>query len=111
VWAQCRDWLVPIMVDTTEAEVLADLEANRAQLWMGDGAAMVLQLLTPPPTLHIWLAGGELGGLLDMRGGMEAWARSQGCEAVTINGRRGWDRVLKPYGYEPDGEELRKALK
>lgn len=98
------------MVDTTEAELLTELEANRAQLWRGDRAAMVVMLITPPPTLHIWLAGGDLDDLLNMRGGLEAWARSQGCEQVTINGRRGWNRVLAPFGYEPDGEELRKAL-
>jgi hypothetical protein len=109
-WQRCRDWLVPVMVDTTEAEVLALLAANQAQLWAAERAAMVLQLLKPPPTLHIWLAGGEMTDLLDMRGGMEAWARSQGCEFVTINGRRGWARVLKPYGYVPDAEEVRKAL-
>ena len=98
------------MVDTTEPEVLADLAANRAHLWLGDGAAMVLQLLRPPPVAHIWLAGGDLAGLMAMRGGLEAWARSQGCEAITINGRRGWQRVLGPFGYVPDGVELRKAL-
>lgn len=98
------------MVDATEAEVLALLASNRAQLWQSDNSAMVLQLLRPPPTLHIWLAGGEMSDLLGMRGGMEAWARSQGCEFVTINGRRGWARVLAPFGYLPDGDELRKAL-
>lgn len=109
-WDRCRDWLLPIMVDTTEEEVLGLLAANQAQLWQGDASAMVLQLLRPPPTLHIWLAGGEMSDLLAMRGGMEAWGRSQGCEFVTINGRRGWARVLAPFGYEPDGEELRKSL-
>jgi hypothetical protein len=98
------------MVDTTEAEVLELLRANQAQLWQGDTAAAVLQLIRPPPTLHIWLAGGSMAGLLEMRAGMEAWGRSQGCDYVTINGRRGWARVLAPFGYEPDGEELRKAL-
>ena len=99
------------MVDTDEAEVFGLLISNQAQLWLGERSAMVLQLLTPPPIVHIWLAGGDLDDLLSMRGGMEAWGRSQGCEAVTINGRRGWARVLKPYGYEPDGDELRKALR
>ena len=102
--------LRPCFVDTTEEELIGELEANRAQLWCGDASAMVLQLLRPPPTLHIWLAGGDLRDLLNMRGGMEAWARSQGCEQVTINGRLGWQRVLGRFGYEPDGEELRKVL-
>lgn len=90
--------------------MIGELEANRAQLWRADRAAMVVMLLTPPPTLHIWLAGGDMADLLNMRGGLEAWGRSQGCEWVTINGRKGWNRVLSPFGYEPDGEELRKAL-
>jgi hypothetical protein len=99
------------MVDTTEEEVFADLIANRAQLWRGERSAMVLQLIAPPPVLHIWLAGGDLDDLLAMRAGLEAWGRTQGCEAVTINGRNGWRRVLARFGYEPDGEELRKALR
>jgi hypothetical protein len=98
------------MVDTTEENVLDLLKSNQVTLWRSDRSAMVMQLLRPPPTLHIWLAGGEMDDLLSMRGGMEAWARSQGCEFVTINGRRGWARVLGPFGYEPDGEELRKSL-
>lgn len=110
-WAACRDWLVPVMVDTTEAEVIALLADNQAQLWRVEGAAMVVQLIQPPPTVHIWLAGGEMGALLSMRGGLEAWGRAQGCDWITINGRRGWKRVLAPFGYEPDGEELRKALR
>lgn len=110
-WQIARPWLSLAMVDTDEAEVLDLLRRNHAQLWLGDGAAMVIQLLSPPPIAHIWLAGGELSGLLDMRGGLEAWSRSQGCEAVTINGRSGWRRLLAPYGYEPDGDELRKALR
>jgi hypothetical protein len=98
------------MVDTTEEEVLGLLASNQAQLWRSDHSVMVLQLLRPPPTCHIWLAAGEMDDLIAMRVGVEAWARSQGCEFVTINGRRGWARVLAPFGYEPDGEELRKSL-
>lgn len=107
-WA--LDLLRPCFVDTTEEELVAEIEANRATLWCGDGSAMVMQLLTPPPTLHIWHAGGNLDDLLSLRGGMEAWGRSQGCKLVTINGRKGWARVLAPFGYERDGDELRKVL-
>lgn len=109
-WAKARGWLLPAMVDTTEPELLALLEANQAQLWLGDRSALVVQLLRPPPTLHIWLAGGDLDDVLSLRAGLEAWGRSQGCEYMTINGRRGWERVLAPHGYLPEGEELRKTL-
>lgn len=99
------------MVDTTEEEVLSLLAANHAQLWPGDGAAMVVQLLTGPPKgCHIWLAGGDLRALLAMRAGLEAWARAQGCENISLTGRRGWLRVLEPYGYRPVGDDLVKEL-
>ncbi len=99
------------MKDTTEAEVLAEIWANRAQLWPGERSAMVTQLLSlPEPTMHVWLAGGSLRDLLALRAGVEAWGRNHGAQFVTINGRPGWARVLSPFGFVRDGEELRKVL-
>lgn len=110
-WPRCRDWLTPAMVDTTEAEVVQLLASDHAQLWPGDGAAMVVQLLAGPPKgAHIWLAGGDMTGLLAMRPGLEAWARWQGCREISLNGRRGWQRVLAEHGYAPQGENLIKGL-
>lgn len=108
-YLRVRQWLLPAMVDTTEAELLAELAANRATLWPAPNAAMVTQLIAPD-FLHVWIAGGDLSALLDMRGGIEAWGRAQGARKVSINGRRGWARVLAQHGYQPDGEELVKVL-
>jgi hypothetical protein len=105
-----RHWLKPAMTDTTEEEVTMELAMGRAQLWRGDTAAIVTQLTRPPPTLHGWLAGGDIAGILELRPGIEAWARAQGCEFVTLEGRRGWGRVFRPFGYVADGAELRKVL-
>ena len=30
---------------------------------------------------------------------VEQWAKSNGCDGMEIVGGRGWERVLKPYGY------------
>jgi hypothetical protein len=110
-WAACRVWLTPALEDATEAEVLAELAAGRAQLWAGERGAMVTQLVTgPEPFLHVWLGGGQLTELLRLRPGIEAWARAQGARAVRIHGRRGWRRALKAVGFAPLGDELRKVL-
>jgi hypothetical protein len=110
-WARCRLWIVPALEDATEGEVLAEIASGRAQLWCGERSAMVTQLVrTAELFIHVWLGGGDLAELTAMRPGVEAWARAQGARAARIHGRRGWRRVLRPQGFHPCGEELRKAL-
>jgi hypothetical protein len=111
-WARCRAWLIPAMSDTCEAEVLAELEAGRAQLWAGERSAMVSRLIRGPDELYalVWLGGGDLRELLENAPGAIAWARAQGCQAARINGRLGWARVLKAAGWQRHGGDLRKVL-
>lgn len=106
------DWLRPALVDASEAELLEDLESGRAQLWPGETAAVVTQCLIDEAgrTLHVWLAGGDMDGVLALRPGIEAWGRAQGCRCMTIDGRRGWNRVLRRHGYELQGAELKRTL-
>lgn len=48
-------------------------------------------------------------------GSVERYASEIGCDSVLVYGRRGWDRVLKPYGYTkaPDayGVAIRKDIR
>lgn len=106
------EWLRPALVDTTDAGLVEELGANRAQLWRGDTAAVVTQCVERHDgrALHVWLAGGALRGVLALRPGIEAWGRAQGCEFMTINGRTGWARVLGRHGYRNVAGELRKDL-
>lgn len=92
----------------TWADIEARLQANTAQLWLGEGCAMLTELF--PDEIHVWLGGGRLLGLLKLRPQVEETARFWGCKRATINGRLGWDRVLKPYGYRRVGDELEKTL-
>lgn len=110
-WDRCRGWLTAALEDASEAEVLGELAAGRAQLWCGERAALVTQLIHgPEPFVHVWLGGGELSELRRLAPGVEAWARAQGARAARINGRRGWARALRAQGFVPEGDELRKAL-
>lgn len=106
------DWLRPGIEDATEAELIEDLKAGRAQLWPGDTAAMVTQVLDNQDgrALHVWIAGGALDGILALKPGVEAWGRAMGCNYVSINSRPGWTRLLRDDGFALVGEELRKLL-
>lgn len=106
------DWLRRALRDATESELLAELAAGRAELWLGEACAVVTQHVPDPkePCLHIWLAGGRLTDVLALRPGIEARARGLGCRCITIDGRRGWRRVMRPFGYRLVGKELKRML-
>lgn len=106
------EWLRPALHDASEAELLAELESGRAQLWIGERCAIVTQQVMEidGPCLHVWLAGGALNGVLELRAGIEAWARGAGCRSITIDGRPGWRRVLNAFGYRIAGHELKRML-
>lgn len=113
-WNRCRAWLLAALEPGcgSEQDVLADLQVGRAQLWPGEASAMVTRCVVDDrgPCLHVWLAGGDLVDILRLKPGIEAWARAQGCERVTINGRQGWARVLRRSGYVRVGDELERRL-
>ena len=109
-WVRVRRWLLPAMVDATEAEVVAELLAGWATLWPGEKAAFVTTLVTDPARMHVWLGGGDGAEMLAMIPGMAAWGRAQGAKWATVNGRRGWKRRLRDFGFEPRDGELWKAL-
>ncbi len=92
----------------TWADVEACLIANTAQLWTTPDAAMVTEI--EGDAIHVWLGGGSLRSLLDIRPRVEAVAREWGLKRATIDGRLGWGRVLKPCGYVRRGQELEKRL-
>jgi hypothetical protein len=106
------EWLRPALNDASVDELLAELSSGTAQLWLGETSALVTQIVGDGADrcLHIWLAGGKLDGVLSLRPGLEAWARGQGCRSITIDGRLGWRRVLRPFGYRLAGHELKRSL-
>jgi hypothetical protein len=42
-----------------------------------------------------------LDQILEMHEDVIAWAKAQGCSAVTMTGRFGWKKPLKAYGWQP----------
>lgn len=101
--------LEPALTDgDTWADVEARLNENTAQLWLGEACAFLTEIWGHD--IHVWLAGGRLRGLMDLRPRIEETARYWGLKRVTLKGRPGWDRVLKKSGYVRKGDELEKRL-
>jgi len=50
--------------------------------------------------VHVWLGAGDLDELLAMRPLVERYGKDVGCTRATIDGRLGWDRVLKAHGFK-----------
>lgn len=94
------------------AALTTALDSNRAQLWLtvddkGPVAAMVTRI--DGDTLEVWLAGGAVlsGSVPYLETAIEA-SKDIGTTNGRIIGRKGWERVLRQYGWHRDGEDLVK---
>ena len=99
------------------ADVCRFLDQRAMQLWLlWDGSvrgAVVTELCNYPcyRTCIVRLFAADRAirdAWLPMLGIIEAWARTQDCEAIEVIGRPGWKRVLS--GYEQTHLVLRKDL-
>lgn len=96
------------------AEVVECLDDGRAQLWLTVTDEPIAAMVTrrDGDTLEVWLAGGKvLSGSIPFLETALAAAKADGATNGRIIGRRGWARVLAPFGWRRDGDELVKDLR
>lgn len=92
-------------------EVVEDLDDGRAQLWLTVTDRPIAAMVTrrDGDTLEVWLAGGAvLSGSIPFLETALAAAKADGATNGRITGRKGWQRVLRPWGWRPCGEDLVK---
>ena len=83
------------------------------QYWERGDSVLVTELEHYPlkKVCHLFLAGGSLEGLRKMLPGLERWAIAQGCKALTLTGRLGWQRsFLVDDGYAVKWCSMAKEL-
>lgn len=102
-WSRCEPWIAAALArepgeTRSIADVRAEVEAGKAWFMPGPNAAAVLRVTK---RAHVWLAGGSLAEIVNRLPETERWAVNQGCERLSLVGRKGWNRVLAPYGFEP----------
>lgn len=108
-----RELLTPALEGKTWADVVAAVNARKAQVWAENDSVMVTELWNrdgQPDCIHVWLGGGNLKDLLVLRPKVEAQAKAWGFKRATIAGRLGWDRVLKRFGYVRRDDQLERVL-
>jgi hypothetical protein len=84
-------------------DVEAAILSGRMQLWPGSKSMAVTEIVEYPRkrVLNCFLAAGDMDEIVDMISSAAAWGRAQGCESLTLSGRKGWERVLSPHGFKP----------
>lgn len=103
---RCRAFLEPALAysgGTHEWQDIVDgVHSSRMQLWANDNAAAITEIIKFPRkvALNVFLAGGEMEGVLEMMDSAKVWGAQQGCDIITMSGRRGWLRVLDKHGWQ-----------
>ena len=106
-WRRCLPWIEAALDYAGGTHTIEDVEAQIARgeawFWPGEKSALVTEILEYPQfkAASFWLAGGDLGELLDMTPSVETWAVTMGCSKIFECGRPGWAKALKPLGYAP----------
>jgi hypothetical protein len=88
------------------------INEGNMQLWPASNSAAVTEIIqyARKKVLNVFLAGGDLQEIV---GGLDAateWAKSQGCDSMTLYGRKGWERVLDSHGFKPVMVVLERAI-
>lgn len=107
VWLQAAKLLKPALGEgKTIDQVLVAIMQKDAQLWIAATetelqAACVTEIKYHPgrKVCNVWLCGGKgVNNWVHFLDTIEAWAKEQGCEALTIDHARiGWQRLLKRF--------------
>jgi hypothetical protein len=98
--SRVQAWLQPALDHAanryTFEDVIAEVEAGEAHLWVFTKSAVVTRFLDEPAgrTFLYWLAGGDLDEIKEMEPHMTAWGQMQGCTRKMLVGRAGWQRAL-----------------
>lgn len=102
---RCRPWIEAALERTGGTHLFEDIvEAvfeGRMQFWPAHDACAVTEVIVFPrkKVLHVFLAGGKMETIVDMNESAAIWAKSLGCEGMSIAGRKGWVKVLKSKGW------------
>jgi hypothetical protein len=107
--------------EETEETVFNGLMTSNMQLWLvgnefdetiiGVLVTKVLNYADKHREVHIVAAGGkEVDKWMQYLDILEAFAHQQGATALRMHGRRGWQKKLKPFGFEERAIVMRKSI-
>ena len=115
-----KDWIESALKKGGETHDFKDIVdgvlSGHMQLWMGTNGCAVTEIIVYPnkKVLHVFLAGGDKGygikQITDMHDDAMAWSKQQGCDGMTVAGRKGWKKVLQSRGWSEQFTTLLKEF-
>ena len=102
---RCRPWIQAALDRSGGTHLFEDIvqavSEGKMQFWPAPDACAITEIIVFPrkKVLHVFLAGGKLETIVDMNESAVAWAKSLGCDGMSIAGRKGWVKVLKKKGW------------
>lgn len=112
----CREWILAALEYSDGGHNFDDIAlgvlSGRYRLWMRDNGCAVTEILEYPRrrVCNVFLAGGDMQVVKDLQAPCEEYARSQGCTALYLTGRSGWQRALKNDGWEVAQTSMKRVL-
>jgi len=103
---RCRQWIENALVYSGGTHDFADIVrgvmSGHMQLWQGESGCAVTEITVYPKRkiLHVFLAGGDMEQILDFEESAITFAKLNGCDALSLAGRKGWARVHKDRGWK-----------
>lgn len=113
---RCKDWIQAALEysgGTHEwSDIVEGIHSLRYQFWPAEKGCAVTEIIMFPKKkiFHVFLAGGEMDQIVDMNDSAAQFAKAQGCDGMSIAGRKGWSRVLKNEGWTESFTTLAKEL-
>jgi hypothetical protein len=114
-WARFRDQFAEAMQDGfwTVEDLEAKILSHRAFFFPGKNCACCGEIVEYPggaKVMQFTWAVGDMNELVSMEPGVAAICRTLGCNGTLIEGRAGWQKVMKPLGYKPFSVTLYRPL-
>ena len=113
----CKSWIESALEYSGGTHDFGDivdgLRRGVLQLWPTPKGCIVTEIVVYPKkkVLNVFLGGGELEQILDMHKDVIAWAKAQGCSALSMSGRFGWKKPLAKHGWKPQHSSYVKEFK
>jgi len=97
---RCRPWIEAALVYSGGTHTFDDIARGvldgRFRLWERPNGCAITEFVQFPRkrVLNVFLAGGDMQVIKDLEAPALEYARANGCQAVTLAGRKGWSRAL-----------------
>ena len=103
---RCRGWIESALAYSGGThdffDIVRGVMSGHMQLWAGEEGCAVTEITVYPKRkiLHVFLAGGKMQQILDFEESAEQFAKLNGCNALSLAGRKGWLKVHKDRGWK-----------